>query len=81
MAHSEADEQQHDDGQPATFPPEPAGRHITPAPEDFANPPRLTSLLWPVFWIAAIGIFWAVIAAHPADSYFEHRNHHSAGGH
>ena len=32
-------------------PPAPAVRSITPAPEDFENPPPMRNLWWPVFWI------------------------------
>jgi hypothetical protein len=33
------------------LPPEPTTRSITPAREDFENPPPLGTLLWPAFWI------------------------------
>ena len=40
-------------------PPVPVVRSITPAPEDFANPPPMRNLWWPVLWIgvAAVLIF------------------------
>jgi hypothetical protein len=34
------------------LPAAPATRRITPAPEDFANPPSFLAYLWPVGWIA-----------------------------
>lgn len=37
-------------------PPAPAERSITPAPEDFANPPPMRNLLWPVFWCAVAAL-------------------------
>ena len=71
MGHDHDDHTEVDDGQPAVLPPEPDTRHITPAPEDFASPPGLGSLLWPVFWILMIAVLWAVVASNPADSYFK----------
>ncbi len=42
------------------LPPEPAQREITPAPEDFENPPPFVNLGWPVFWIGAIVVLASV---------------------
>ena len=48
------------DDHPAELPPEPTEREITPAPEDFANPPALANLVWPAFWIVVIGVLASV---------------------
>ena len=45
------------------LPPAPAVRHITPAPEDFENPPAIRNLLWPLVWIALAGLCWKVVEA------------------
>ena len=43
------------------LPPVPESRSITPAPEDFASPPPLVRLLWPLLWIG-VGILLVVAA-------------------
>lgn len=45
------------------FPPEPAVRHVTPAPEDFDNPPGFANYVWPIFWVGVIGVLVAVVCA------------------
>ena len=45
---------------PAEFPPVPAVRSITPAPEEYALPPPGTGLLWPVVWLLVAVVFVGV---------------------
>jgi hypothetical protein len=45
---------------PAEFPPVPAVRSITPAPEDYALPTPGAGLLWPVVWLLVAIVFVAV---------------------
>lgn len=45
------------------LPPEPAVRHVTPAPEDFANPPGFANYIWPVFWVLLICGLVGVVCA------------------
>jgi hypothetical protein len=46
---------------PHEIPPAPSPRSITPAPEDFARTPPAASLLWPLFWMAAAALLWALV--------------------
>jgi hypothetical protein len=44
------------------LPPVPERRDITPAPEDFAAPPPLGRLLWPLAWFGlAVGLVLLVV--------------------
>ena len=46
------------------FPPAPEPRSITPAPEDYAERPKASAYLWPVFWIAATVVLgWVVVTS------------------
>lgn len=45
-----------------TLPPEPAVRSISPAPEDYASPPPMSRLLWPLFWTGAAILLYAVVS-------------------
>jgi hypothetical protein len=47
----------------ADFPPEPAQRHITPAPEDFRNLPGPSALFWPFLWLGLAILLVAVLLA------------------
>ena len=52
---------QTEDG-PATLPPEPAVRYITPAPEDYESTPPLRDLTWPVIWVLVAVLLWSVVS-------------------
>ena len=45
----------------AELPPEPAERHITPAPEDFRNLPGPSALFWPFLWMGLAVLLIAVL--------------------
>ena len=44
------------------LPAAPETRHITPAPEDYANPPSLLAYLWPIGWIAICLLVYSTLA-------------------
>ena len=46
---------------PQALPPAPAVRHITPAPEDFENPPAFASYIWPIFWCGLAGVLISLL--------------------
>lgn len=52
-----------EDGHAHALPPEPAVRHVTPASEDFENPPGFANYIWPVFWVLLIGGLVGVVCA------------------
>lgn len=69
-AHASHDAHGHqptDDG-PATLPPEPVVRSITPAPEDFATSPPLGAFVWPLLSMVLMGVLLylhaTAVAAH-----------------
>ena len=45
------------------LPPVPSERYITPAPEDFENPPAIPNLLWPLLWIGVAYLCWRAVQA------------------
>ena len=47
----------------ANLPPVPEHRTITPAPEDYANPPAIANLLWPVVWVGVAFVLWTAASA------------------
>ena len=60
-AHTEPASDEQDTG-PATLPPEPAERWITPAPEDFQSAPPALSFAWPIVWCAIAFFCWRTLA-------------------
>jgi hypothetical protein len=67
----------------AALPPEPAERHITPAPEDFRNLPGPSALFWPFLWIGiAILLIAALRSAGWPVSHSDHADvHHGDASH
>lgn len=63
-AHDQTDDATTEDHGSSELPPPPAVRHITPAPEDFENPPPFASYLWPLFWCGLAGVLIVVLAAY-----------------
>ena len=45
------------------LPPVPAVRYITPAPEDYENPPALGNLLWPIVWVGIAALCYLAVEA------------------
>jgi hypothetical protein len=64
----------------AELPPEPEVRHITPAPEDFENPPALSRYLWPIFWAALAAVLY-LVAAHRGWMPAGEHEHGAPAGH
>ncbi len=56
-----------------TFPPIPEERWITPASEDFQNPPKARAYLWPVVWIGVALLVGWLLADLPWTTH--HMNH------
>ncbi len=58
------DESAADDHGAHEFPPVPAVRHITPAPEDFENPPGFANYVWPIFWCGLAGVLIMILGCY-----------------
>ena len=63
-AHDQTDDATTDDHGAHEIPPAPAVREITPAPEDFENPPGFANYVWPLFWCGLGGVLIAVLLAY-----------------
>lgn len=66
------------------IPPVPAQRHITPAPEDYANLPGASALVFPVAWCVLAGLLIAALLGagwglHHGDGHGAHETPADAG--